>query len=146
MIDLEKFLSSIPFVRSFIEVREKELEEIKTGLTLASRCGMDCEKLQDRQKKTLDELERLRRKERAAVQIVELIEPPQYGEVIKAHYLDGETWEKVAEKLFFSASYLYRIRNKVFKKLQTDQAKEVQAIMQAIEEPIGEAANEASSD
>ena len=146
MIDLEKFLSSIPFVRSFIEVREKELEEIKTGLTLASRCGTDCEKLQDRQKKTLDELERLRRKERGAVQIIELIEPPKYRAIIKGHYIDGKKWEIVGEEVFYSPNQLLRIRNKVFQKLQTDQAKELQAIFQAIEKPIGEAAHGASSD
>ena len=146
MIDLGKFLSSIPVVRSFIEVREKELEEIKAGLTFASRCGTDCEKLQDRQKKALEELERLRRKERAAVQIVALIEPPIYRNIIKAHYLDGKMWAEVGKTVFYSPNQLFRIRNKVFQKLQADRAKEIQAILQAIEEPIGEAANEASRD
>lgn len=141
MLDLEKFLSSIPFVRSFIEVREKELEEIKTGLELAIRCGLDCEKLQARQKKTLAELERLRRKERAAVQILELIEPPVHREIIKSHYLDNKKWEEVGEMVHYSPNQLYRIRNRIFKSLQTDQAKEVQAILQAIEKPMGEEAN-----
>lgn len=146
MIDLERFLSSIPFVRSFIEVREKELEEIKTGLELAIRCGLDCEKLQARQKKTLAELERLRRKERAAVQILELIEPPKYRDIIKYHYLDGEIWREVGETVHYSPNQLYRIRNRIFESLQTDQAKEVQAILQAIEKPIGEEANGARID
>lgn len=57
------------------------------------------------------------REKRLAMEAIAAVEEARYREVLELYYLDGYTWEKVAEVMGYDLRWVYRLHGHALKKI-----------------------------
>lgn len=55
---------------------------------------------------------------RLAMEAIEAVEEIRYREVLELYYLNGYTWEKVAEQMGYDQRWVYRLHGKALRKVR----------------------------
>ena len=55
---------------------------------------------------------------RLAMEVIEAVEEARYREVLELYYLDGFTWEQVAEQMGYDLRWIYRLHGRALKKVR----------------------------
>ena len=94
-------------------------QEELTNLQGKRYSGRTREKIEDFKKKLKQGIRDAQRRENKALQgmkeietVIEKLEDPQQKEVLKQRYLQRETWETIAESIYYSTEYTHQIHRK----------------------------------
>lgn len=55
---------------------------------------------------------------RLAMEAIEAVEEARYREVLELYYLDGFTWEQVAEQMGYDLRWIYRLHGRALRKIR----------------------------
>lgn len=62
-----------------------------------------------------DQVRELVRLKRAAMDAIALVDDSRYREVLELYYIDGYTWEQVAERMGYDVRWVYRLHGRALK-------------------------------
>lgn len=54
-----------------------------------------------------DEIEKTRAKHQEFVEVIQAVEDDRLRNLLTLHYIDGLTWERVAEKMWYSTKHIF---------------------------------------
>lgn len=72
----------------------------------------------DLEKDTNAKIREMVKVKRLAMEAIEAVEEIRYREVLELYYLNGYTWEKVAEQMGYDQRWVYRLHGKALRKVR----------------------------
>ncbi len=84
------------------------------------RLQADMRRIKDKIKRSTEERDEAALLLSAVKEAIHGIKNPLHREVLERYYLQGQTWEQVAEKMNYSATQIYKLRKQALDEIDLD--------------------------